>query len=104
MAVGETAREAALKVDEKGFGLESRAGLQSGFELWPELGEGVGVSAPVPVHGHDLAGQLAESAILASRFGIHAGACGGDLFGDTLPFEAPEPAYLLIGDHREPPC
>ena len=42
----------------------------------------------------DLAGQLAEAAILARRLGIHADSRGRHLFGNPLPVEATEPSAL----------
>jgi hypothetical protein len=104
LAVGEVARETTLQVGKKGLGLQSGVELELRFEFGPDLGEDIGARAPVPVHAHDLAGQLAEPAILACRLGIDADAGRRYLFGYTLPVEVTELPHLLIGDHREPPC
>jgi hypothetical protein len=103
LAVGEASGEASLQVGEKGLGLQSGVELQLGFEFGPDLDEGVRACSPVPVHARDLAGQLAEAAILARRLGIHADSGGRHFFGNSLPVEATEDPHLLIGDHRKPP-
>jgi hypothetical protein len=103
LPVGETLRETTLQVREKGLRLQSGVDLKFRFEFGPELDEGVWVRPPVPVHAYDLAGQLAEPAILACRLGIHADAESSHLFGHPVPVELTKLPYLLIGDHREPP-
>lgn len=104
LAVGEAAREAALQVGKKRLRFQAGVDLQLRLDFGPDLDEGVRTCSPVPVHAHDLAGQLAEAAVLACRLGIHADAESRLLFGNPLPVEAPELPHLLIGDHREPPC
>jgi hypothetical protein len=104
LAVGEAAREAALQVGKKRLRFQADVDLQLRFDIGPDLGEGVRTCSPAPVHAHDLAGQLAEPAVLPCRLGIHADAESRLLFGNPLPVEATELPHLLIGDHREPPC
>jgi hypothetical protein len=104
LPVGEAAGEAPLQVGKKRLRFQSGVDLQLRFDVGPDLDEGVRTCPPVPVHAHDLAGQLAEPAVLACRLGIHADAESRHLFGNPLPVEAPKLPYLLIGDHREPPC
>jgi len=104
LAVGEAAREAALQVGKKRLRFQAGVDLQLRFDFGPDLGEGVRTCSPAPVHAHDLAGQLAEPAVLACRLGIHADAKSRHLFGNPLPVEETELPHLLIGDHREPPC
>jgi hypothetical protein len=104
LAVREAAGEAPLQVGKKSLRFQSGVDLQLRFEFGPDLGEEVRTRSPVPVHEHDLAGQLADPAILARRLGIHADAGRRHLFGNPLPVQETELPYLLIGDHREPPC
>ena len=104
LAVGEAARKATLQVGKKRLRFQAGVDLQLRFDLGPDLGEGVRTCSPVPVHAHDLAGQLAEPTILACRLGIHADADSRHLFGNPVPVEETELPHLLIGDHREPPC
>jgi len=103
LTVREASGEASLQVGKKGLGLQAGVALQLLFEFGPDLDEGVRACSPVPVHAHDLAGQLAEAAVLARRLGIHADSGGRHFLGNPLPVEATEPPHLLIGDHREPP-
>ena len=93
LAVRKASGEASLQVGKKGPGLQSGVALQLLFEFGPDLGEEIRMRSPVPVHADDLAGQLAEAAIFSRRLGIHANAGCGDLFGNSLPFEAPEPPH-----------
>jgi hypothetical protein len=104
LTVGEAAGMTTTQVVEEGLRLESGLGLEQLLQFEPDLGEGVGASPPVPVHGFDLAGKHAEPAILASGLGIHASSQRRHLFGKAVPIEATELLYLLVGDHREPPC
>jgi hypothetical protein len=104
LPVAEAAWEAPLQVGKQGLRFQAAVDLQLRFEFGPDLAERVRTCSPVPVHAHDLAGQFAEPAVLACRLGIHADAESRLLFGNPLPVEAPELPYLLIGDHREPPC
>jgi hypothetical protein len=104
LAAGEATGVATPQVVEEGLRLESGLGPERLLQFGPELGEGVGASPPVPVHGFDLAGKHAEPAILAGGLGIHAGPQRRHLFGDAVPVEAAELPHLLAGDHREPPC
>jgi hypothetical protein len=104
LTVGEAAGEAALQVGKEGLRLQSGVDLEQRLQLGPDLGEGVKVSPPVPVHGFDLAGELAEPAILACGLAIHAGSQRRHLFGNPVPIKATELPHLLVGDHREPPC
>lgn len=103
LAVGEAVGEASLQVGKKGLRLQSWVELELRFQFGPDLGEDVRVCSPVPVHAHDLAGQLAEPAILPCRLGVHADAESSYLFGNPLPVELAQLPYLLVGDHREPP-
>jgi hypothetical protein len=104
LTVRKAAREAPLQIGKKRLRFQSRADLQLRFEFGPNRGEKIRTRSPIPVHDRDLAGQLAEPAIPARRLGIHADADSRHLFGKPLPVEATELPYLLIGDHREPPC
>ena len=104
LAVGEAAGVATPQVVEEGLRLESGLGPERLLQSGPELGEGVGASPPVPVHGFDLAGIHAEPPVLAGGLGIHAGPQRRHLFGKAVAVEATELPYLLVVDHREPPC
>jgi len=104
LAVGETAGMTTPQVVEEGLRLESGVGLERLLQSGPDLGEGIGASPPVPVHGFDLAGKFGEPAVLACGLGIHAGPQRRHLFGKAIPIEAAELPYLSVGDHREPPC
>jgi len=104
LPVAEAARETPLQVGKKRLRFQPGVDLQLRFDFGPDLAERVRTCSPVPVHAHDLAGQLAEPTILACRRGIHADAHSRHLFGNPLPVEETQLPYLLIGDHREPPC
>ena len=104
LTVGEATGMTTTQVVEEGLRLQSGLGLEQHLQFVPELGEGIGASPPVPVHGFDLAGKHAEPAILAGGLGIHAGSQRRHLFGNPVPIEETELSHLLIGDHREPPC
>ena len=103
LAVSKAAGEASLQVGKERLGLQFRMDLELRFQFGPDLGENIPARPPIPVHACDLAGQLAEAAILACRLGIHADAERRHFFGNPLPVELAKLAYLLIGDHREPP-
>jgi hypothetical protein len=102
--VAEAAWETPLQVGQKGLGLEFGVQSQEFFESRPDVGENIGSSQPVPIHGFDLAGKLAEQAILASGLGIHARLGSSQFFRRALPIKATELPHLRIGDHRTPPC
>jgi hypothetical protein len=104
LAIGEASGIAALQVDEQGLGLQSGVEPQHLVEVRPNVGEGVGPGAVVAVHASDLAGQLAEAAILAGGLGIEAGPGGSLFLGPVLQVEATQAAHLSIGDHPKPPC
>jgi hypothetical protein len=104
LTVGEATGMTTPQVVEEGLRLESGLGLEQLLQFEPELGEGIGASPPVPVHGFDLAGKHVEPAILAGGLGIHASSQRRRFFGNPVPIEATELLYLLVGDHREPPC
>jgi hypothetical protein len=104
LAVGEASGEAALQVGEQGLGLQAGVDPKQGFELRPDLGEGVGPRAVVAFHASHLAGQLAEPAVLARRLLVHAGP-GRRLTSRQSPrVQAAQAAHLLIGKHLKPPC
>jgi hypothetical protein len=104
LAVAETAGEPPLQVGQQSVGLQAGVQAEQVLELGPDIGEGVGPGEPIACHAWDLAGQLAEAAVLAGGLGVHAGLSGGPLLGGTADVEAAEAAYLLVGEHREPPC
>lgn len=104
LAVGEGAGIAPLQIGEEGFSLQAGVEPQLLFELRPDIGKRIGSSSPVPVHAFDLGRQLAQSAILAGRLGVHAGAGRGRLFASAAQIKATKLTHLQIGDHREPPC
>jgi hypothetical protein len=103
LAIGETSGKAALQVVEQGLGLQTGVETQRLFELWPDLGEGIGPRAIVSVHAAHLAGQLADPAILARRLAVEARLVSSTLLGQSLEIESAQTLYLLIGDHPEPP-
>jgi hypothetical protein len=70
------------------------------LDLGPNLGKGVRTRQPISVHDFDLAGQLAEPAILASGLGVHAGLDGSQFLRSSLAVKAPELPQLRIGDHQ----
>lgn len=84
MAIVKASGKAALQVGEQGFGLQSGVELEQFVQLRPDLGEGVGPCTVVAFHAFDLAGQLAEPAILACRLGIDAGLMRRSVLGQTL--------------------
>lgn len=103
LTIGKASRKAALQVGEQGFGLQSGVEPELRFQLRPDLGEGVGPRTVVAVHASHLAGQLAESTVLACRLGIDAGLVSGSLLGQSSEIESSESSHLLVGDHPEPP-
>jgi len=104
LAIGEAARETALPVGKDGFGLQCWVEPKQILDLGPDLGEGIGSSAPVPVHAFDRTGQFAQAAILASGLGVHAGLEGSQFLARSLLLQPSKLAHLRVGDHREPPC
>jgi hypothetical protein len=104
LAIGEASGIAVLQVGEQGLGLQSGVEPQHLVEVRPDVGEGVRPGAVVAVHASDLAGQLAEAAILAGGLGIEAGPGGSLFLGPVLQVEAAQAAHLSIGDHPKPPC
>src|SRR5271170_25045 len=88
LTVRESAREASLQVGEKRLGIQGGMELELRLELRPDLSKGIGACQPISVHDFDLAGQLAESAILASRLGIHADLDRSQLLRGSLVIEA----------------
>src|SRR6185312_9819420 len=103
-AAAEAARETALQVDKDGLGLQLGVEPKQIDDAGPDLGKGIGSGTPVPVHGFDLAGELAQAAILASALGVYASLQGSPFLANALLVEATELPHLGIGDHREPPC
>jgi hypothetical protein len=104
LTVGEAAGETPPQVGEQGLGLEPGVQAEQLLQLGPDVGEGVGPGQPIAFHALDLAGQSAKAAVLACGLGVHAGLGRGPLLGGTADVEAAEAAYLLVGDHQEPPC
>jgi hypothetical protein len=104
LAVSKATRETPLQVGKDGLGLQSGVELKQLLDLGPDLGEGISSSPPVPVHAFDLAGELAEPAILAGALGVHAGLEGSPFFGSPLLLQTTELPHLRIGEHRVPPC
>jgi hypothetical protein len=104
LAIGEASGITALQVGEQGLGLQSGVEPQHLVEERPDVVEGVGPGAVVTVHDSDLAGQLAEAAILAGGLGIEAGPGSGLFLGPVLQVEVAQAAHLSIGDHPKPPC
>ncbi len=102
LAVGETARKAALQVGEQSLGLQPRIELKHRFELRPDLRERVRPSTPVAVHAFDLRGQCAETTIVACRLGTHAGLSSSQVLGQSEPIEATQPTNLMVLNHRKP--
>jgi hypothetical protein len=103
LTIGKASRPAALQVVEQGLGLQSGVEPQLFFQLWPDLGEGIGPRAVVAFHASHLAGQFAEPAVLACRLVAHASLVGGSLLGQSSEIESSQSSHLLIGDHPEPP-
>src|SRR5262249_6992192 len=103
LAVGETPRVAALQVAKQRLGLQAGVELEHRLQLGPDRGGRIRACAVVALHAFDLAGELAPTAVLAGRLGVHAGTQGGLLEGETIAVEAAELADLRIGDHEEPP-
>lgn len=103
LAVGEASRKTALQVVEQGLGLQSGVEAEQLGEFRPDRGERVRACAVVAVHASHLAGQFAESAVLACGLGIEAGLVGGPLLRQSTEIEALKSSHLLIGDHPEPP-
>jgi hypothetical protein len=104
LLVAEAAGEAPLQLGQQGLGLQAWVQAKQFLELGPDVGEGVRPRQPIAFHALDLAGQPAEAAVLAGGLGIHAGLSRGPFLGGSTDIEAAEAAYLLVGDHREPPC
>ncbi len=103
LAVGEPSGKATLQVGEQGLGLQSGVEPELRLQVRPDLGEGVGPRAVVPVHASHLAGQLAEPAVLARRLGVDAGLVGRAFLRQSPEVESSQASYLLVGDHPEPP-
>jgi hypothetical protein len=52
LAVGEAAGVLPLQVLQQGLGLQAGVDRQQGFELGPDVGEGVGLGPPVMLHAY----------------------------------------------------
>jgi hypothetical protein len=98
LAVGEAAGVLTLEVLQQRLGLQPGVDLQELLQLRPDVGEGVGLRAPVVLHA-DLARQPSEPPVLACRLVVHASLGRGPPAGDTVEVEAAEAAHLVIGDH-----
>ena len=96
--VGETAREAALQVEEEGLGLEPRVEPEQLQEFGPDVLERVLPGAP-GVRDSSLTGKQVGVAVLACRLLVDFGPIGGvGECGFGLE-QLPQPPELTIGDH-----
>ena len=100
LAVRESAWKASLQVGKERLRFQTGIDLKLRLQLRPDLGKGIGASQPISVHDFDLAGQLAEPAILACRLGVHAGFDRSQFLRGSLAVKAPEFPQLRIGDHQ----
>ena len=100
LTVREAARKAPLQISEEGLGFQPVVELKLLLDLRPDLEEGIGTRQPISVHNFDLAGQLAEPAILACGLGVHADLDRCQLFRVSLSFKATKLPQLRIGDHQ----
>ena len=98
LAVGEAAGVLPLQVLQQRLGLQAGVDLQQLLQLGPDVGEGVGLRAPVVLHA-DLARQPVEAAVLARRLVVHVGLGRGPTAGEAPEVKEAEAAYLLISDH-----
>jgi hypothetical protein len=103
LTLGEAPRMLPLQPGEQGLGLQAAVERQLLFDLRPDLGKGVQSRSPGMFHAY-LAGQLAESAILACGLLIDARFGGGLSLRPTLMIETAQPLDVQIGDHPKPPC
>jgi hypothetical protein len=102
LAVGEAAGVLALEVLQQGLGLQAGVDRQQGFELGPDVGEGVGLGPPGMLHAY-LTRQPSQPPVLACRLVVHAGPNRSLPPGKPLEVEAAEAAHLVIGDHPKAP-
>ena len=100
LTVRESAREASLQVGEKRLGFQAGMELELRLELRPDLSKGIGACQPISVHDFDLAGQLAEPAILACRLRVHAGLDRRQFLRGSVVIETTEHPQLRMGDHQ----
>src|ERR1700677_1550230 len=73
--VGKTAREAALQVEEKGLGLESRIESEQFEKFGPDVLERV-LPGPPGMGNSPLTGERVGVAVLACRLLVHSRLCG----------------------------
>jgi hypothetical protein len=96
--VGESAREAALQVQEKGLGLEARIESEQVKKFGPDVLERV-LPGPPGVGDSSLTGERVGVAVLACRLLVEAGPIG-DVGECGFGLEQlPQPPELTIGDH-----
>jgi hypothetical protein len=96
--VGETAREAALQVEEEGLGLEPRVEPELFQQFGPDILERV-LPGPPGMRDSSLTGERVGVAVLACRLLVDFGPIGGlGECGFGLE-QLPQPPELTIGDH-----
>ncbi len=96
--VGESAREAALQVEEEGLGLEPRIESEQFEEFGPDVLERV-LPGPPGMRDSSLTGERVGVAVLACRLLVDLGPIG-DLGECGFGLEQlPQPPELAIGDH-----
>jgi hypothetical protein len=96
--IGKAAREAALQVEEEGFGLEPRVEPEQFEEFGPDVLERV-LPGPPGVRDSSLTGERVGVTVLARRFLVDFGPVGGiGQCGFGLK-QLPQPPELTIGDH-----
>ena len=98
LPIGKASEVSSLQVEEEGLGLQAGVDLQFASHLVPYVGEGVFACAPGVIR-LNLAGELAESSVLAGGLLVHAGLGGGSGEGRLLVDEHEEATDLLVGNH-----
>jgi hypothetical protein len=102
LAVGEAAGVLPLQVFQQGLGLQPRVDRQQGFELGPDVGEGVGLGPPVMLHAY-LTRQPSQPPVLTCRLVVHAGLDRSPPARMPREVEAAKAAHLVIRDHPKAP-
>ncbi len=103
LAVGKAPRIAPLHLAENRLRLQPRIAVEQFADFSPNRLERIGPRRP-RVRLGDVAGQLAQIAVLACRLLIHVREPRRPNDGAVVQKEPEQILDLLVGDHRKPPC
>ena len=103
LAVRKTTGILPLQPGEQRLAFQARVDAELFGAPLPDVGKRIGPGSPSMVHTH-LAGQLAESPILAGSLVVDPGPGRRLTFAQVQQVEAAQTPDVQIGDHPKPPC